>query len=119
MDDERSRKFHSLLGIAQKARAIVSGTALCQDSIGRRIAKMIIVAQDAPVETQNSYARDGARLGIPIIIASTRQELGMAIGKSARVAVVLTDTNFCKRLLEIQGAEIKEVGKCQKSESSN
>jgi len=94
-------RFLGLLGLAQRAGAVSSGSVACEQSLKKGKAKLIIVADDAALEVKNEYAFLAGKAGISFLTVPSKFALGAAIGKSQRVAVVVTDDGFARRLQEL------------------
>ncbi len=89
-------KLFSLFGLAQKAGKIASGDAKVQKTVKAGQAKLLIVAKDASELTQKSYRDMASFYHVDLIAAFTKQELGLAVGKGDRAALVVIDSGFSK-----------------------
>lgn len=85
-----------LLGLCQRAGKSVSGDFAVRASIAKGKVKMLIIARDTSVRIQQEYLRMGKSNKIPTVLALTKGELGLALGKSPRAAVAILDTNFAQ-----------------------
>ena len=90
------QKLMSLLGLAQKAGKIVSGDFAVQGAIKSGKARMLIIAADASESTKKEYQYLAASRNITIYCVLSKEQLGGAIGKALRAAVVITDEGFIK-----------------------
>jgi ribosomal protein L7Ae-like RNA K-turn-binding protein len=61
-------------------------------------AKLLIVAEDAAPNSKKDMYYLAEVAGVEVIELLTRDELGYAIGKAKRTALVITDNNFAKML---------------------
>lgn len=93
--------FLGLLGIAQRAGAVVSGTVPCMEAMKRGKGVLLIVASDSAKEVVERAEREAARASIVAVPISTREVLGNALGKSPRALVLVTDRGFGNRLLQL------------------
>lgn len=94
-------KFYGLLGLAQRARALVSGGMACEQTLKKGKACLIVLAKDAAAEVKEQYTFFANKHRVPLITVDSKAALGVAIGKSPRVAVIVTEPNFCRRLQEL------------------
>jgi len=94
-------KFYGMLGLAQRAGAVCSGAVQCQQALKKGKASLIILAEDASDEVREEYQFLGGKNKIPVITVPSKAVLGSVIGKSPRVAVVITEQNFSRRLQEL------------------
>jgi len=90
-----------MLGLAQRAGALVSGAVACEQALKKGKAGLIIVAVDAAAEVREEYSFIAKKHNIPLISVPAKAALGAAIGKSPRVAVVITEQGFSRRLQEL------------------
>ena len=87
-------KIFNLLGLAMRAGKIKSGES-------------VILASDASSNTLKQMNNKCNSYQVPLKVFGTRNELGLAIGKSDRVNIGITDNGFAKKLLSM----IDEYGK--------
>lgn len=92
------KKWMSLLGLANRARKIVSGEELVIKEIRTGRAQLVILAEDASPNTSKKIRDKCHYYKVPVVFAQTRELLGQAIGKDARVAVAVTEAGFAKKL---------------------
>lgn len=95
----KSENVLSFLGIAQKARKLISG----QDTVERlallnRIF-LIIVSEDASLNTKEKMMFLCKSREIPLYIFSNSEVLGKAIGKEGRKVIGVTDKGFARELI--------------------
>jgi len=89
-----------LLGIAQKARAVVSGSFGVERAVRAGTAKLVIVAKDASENTRKDLSHITYHYGVPMLTASTREQLGRAVGQPERVTLAVTDEGLAGRIRE-------------------
>lgn len=87
-------KLLSMLGLAMKARKLVSGELAVESAVRSGKAKLVIVAEDASENAKKSYRDMTTFYKIPIYEGVSKTELGMAIGKNNRVAIAIVDSGF-------------------------
>ena len=78
-----NRQVAFALGLAQKAGKVAAGKA-----------KLMLIASDAAETSRRELEYLAKSAGVNIITGPSRAEIGSAIGKSPRTAVVITDNNF-------------------------
>ena len=86
------------LGLAQKAGKVASGDFAVRSALKSGKAKLLIVAVDAAPNSKKDMYYLAEVAGVEVIELLTRDELGFAIGKAKRTALVITDNNFAKML---------------------
>ena len=86
------------LGLAQKAGKVASGDFAVRSALKSGKAKLLIVAADAAPNSKKDMDYLAEVAGVEVIELLTRDELGFAIGKAKRTALVITDNNFAKML---------------------
>ncbi|PGS47166.1 YlxQ family RNA-binding protein [Bacillus sp. AFS041924] len=88
----------SLLGLAARARKVVSGEELVVKEVQQKRAKLVILSKDASDLTAKKIKDKTTYYNTPLCYVETRYELGHAIGKDARVVVAITDQGFATKL---------------------
>lgn len=98
----QNREVDQLLGLANRARKIVTGEFVVK-SIQNKTAKLVLIAEDASDNTKKRLTDKCAFYQIEYRIYSDSDNLSYAIGKSNRVAIAVTDEGFAKSLLKKLG----------------
>lgn len=88
----------NLLGLAQRAGKLLSGEGTVESALRRGKVKLLIIAADASANTRKLFTNMAAGAHVPVYLCGTKEELGLAIGKSHRSAVAITDINFVRGL---------------------
>lgn len=88
----------SLLGLAARARKVVSGEELVVKEVQQKRAKLVILSKDASELTAKKIKDKTTFYNTPLCYVENRFELGHAIGKDARVVVAITDQGFATKL---------------------
>jgi ribosomal protein L7Ae-like RNA K-turn-binding protein len=96
-----SSKWMSLLGLANRARKIISGEELSVKEIRSGKAKLILLSADASPNTTKKITDKCHSYQVPLKIVEDRFVLGKAIGKEARVVVAVLDNGFAKKLVTL------------------
>lgn len=92
-------EWFSLLGLANRARKVVSGEDLVVKEIRHLRAKLVLLAEDASANTEKKVTDKCKYYGVPCKKVGDRTVLGRAIGKESRVVVAVTDQGFAQTLL--------------------
>ncbi len=95
----KSNQWMSLLGLANRARKIISGEELTVKEIRNGKAKLILLSADASVNTTKKIMDKCQSYQVPYKIVEDRFLLGKAIGKEARVVVAVMDDGFANKLV--------------------
>lgn len=94
-------KIYQLLGMAARARKISTGEDLVVQAVRSGDAKLVILSGDASKNTLKKLTNKCNTYEVEKHIFGSREELGHAIGKEARVVLALTDKGFAKKLSEL------------------
>jgi ribosomal protein L7Ae-like RNA K-turn-binding protein len=90
-----------MLGLCQRAGKTASGDLAAEQALKKRKAELLILADDASERTREKFVELAARVGVPCYCAGTRDELGEALGKAHRAAVVIQSRDFAKGIVGI------------------
>ncbi|MBR2861490.1 MAG: ribosomal L7Ae/L30e/S12e/Gadd45 family protein [Clostridia bacterium] len=93
-----SPKLLSYLGLASKARKLVSGADACEIAIKSGKAKIVLISGDAGENTTKHFSDMAQYRGLPCYQLSG-DGLGSAIGYPARKTVCITDLGFAKAVI--------------------
>jgi ribosomal protein L7Ae-like RNA K-turn-binding protein len=96
-----SNQWMSLLGLANRARKIISGEELVVKEIRSGKANLVLLSADASANTTKKVTDKCKSYHIPYKIVENRFLLGQSIGKEARVVVAVLDAGFAKKLLTL------------------
>ncbi len=88
-----------LLGLAQKAGYVKSGEFAAENTIKAGKGFLCIVAGDASDNTRKHFGDMCSYRNIPCEEYSDKESLGHAIGKEARAAICVTDSNFAGQII--------------------
>ncbi len=105
----RQNKIFSLLGLAARARRVVSGEFMTEKSVKGFQAELVLVGTDASDNTKKMFSNMCEFYEVPLYFYGTKEELGKAIGKEMRASVAVTDAGFAKTLIKElnMSAEVK------------
>jgi len=94
----KANQWMSLLGLANRARKLISGEELALKQIRSGKAKLILLSADASANTNKKITDKCKSYEVPLRMVENRHLLGQAIGKEARVVVAVLDDGFAKSL---------------------
>lgn len=98
---KNDQKIFQLLGLATRARMIITGEELVIRDIQAGNAKLVIVSNDASANTSKKMNDKCTFYNVEKHVFGSREDLGHAIGKDSRVVLALTDAGFAKKLSEL------------------
>ncbi|WP_203362344.1 YlxQ family RNA-binding protein [Bacillus sp. REN10] len=87
-----------LIGLANRARKIISGEELTVKEIQRGQAKLVVLSMDASSNTKKKIQDKASFYKVPVRWVDDRYVLGQAIGKEARVVLAVLDSGFANKL---------------------
>lgn len=87
-----------LLGLAQRAGALVAGTDATRRSIRSGEARMILTAADASSVQLRKIEKTMKNRAIPRAVLGDRATLGAAVGRGPTTAVAVTGATFVDEL---------------------
>lgn len=93
-----SQKWSNLLGLAMRARKVISGEELVIKEVRRGTAKIVLLSLDASDNTKKKITDKCSFYKVPLFEVENRYVLGEAIGKDERVIVAVNDSGFAKKL---------------------
>lgn len=91
-----------LLGLATRAKKIISGEEFCIDAIRKNQIKYLFLASDAGVNTTKRITDKASFYNVEVDTSFTSTELSGAIGKNNRKVVGIIDIGFAKKIREIR-----------------
>lgn len=92
-----NKRCEGLIGLAMRARKIVSGDLLL-GSIQSKSAKLVIIANDASENTKKKYIDKCTYYNIEFDFVDTSAELNQAMGTCNRMVIAICDEGFAKNL---------------------
>ncbi|HYF95514.1 MAG TPA: ribosomal L7Ae/L30e/S12e/Gadd45 family protein [Symbiobacteriaceae bacterium] len=95
------KALEQMLGLCQRAGQLASGDLAAEQALKKRKAMLLIVAEDASDRTRDKFTGLAMSVGVPCYVLGTRDELGLALGKAHRAAVVIQSRDFAKGLIGI------------------
>lgn len=87
-----------LLGLAARARKVISGEELVIKEIRSGKAKLVLLASDASANTAKKIKDKCTYYNVEYCVFGDRYDLGHATGKETRVSLAIMDAGFAKKL---------------------
>lgn len=91
-------KLKNLLGLAQRARLLVSGNFAVLEAVKKGQVKAIILTTDASPTTTEEFEKISAEKSLPLYRALTKEMLGQCLGKDFRAVAAVLDAGFTKSI---------------------
>lgn len=91
-------KLKNLLGLAQRARLLVSGNFAVMEALKKEQVKAIILTTDASSATAEEFEKISAEKSLPLYRALTKDTLGQCLGKDYRAVAAVLDVGFTKSI---------------------
>ena len=98
-------KIIGLLGLAQRAGFIASGAMQTERALLTGRCKLLLVAVDTAADTQKRLESMTRQTNTPMFRVLTKQQMGIAIGKSHKAAIAVTDIGFAGSLRRMVSPE--------------
>ena len=96
------KKAFSSISLAMKAGFVASGEFLTEKAVKEGKAKLVIVAEDASVNTKKKMSNMCEYYQVPILFLGTKVELGHIIGKEFRASVAILNQGFAEMIQKQQ-----------------
>lgn len=96
-----SKQWMQILGLANRARKIISGEELVIKEIRKGRADLVLLSADASANTTKKVTDKCKSYKTPYKIVENRFLLGQSIGKEARVVVAVLDGGFANKLKQV------------------
>lgn len=94
-----TNNVYSLLGLASRARKIVSGETLIMNIRNKNVS-YVIIAEDASDNTKKKISDKCKSFDVQYSIEGSSDKLSKAIGKQNRMAIGIMDVGFAKKIKE-------------------
>lgn len=88
---------------------MLSGNDQLRDGLKNKKGKLLIIAEDTSPRTAKELRDMAERTHTACEIFGTKEELGQALGKGVRGAVLITDNGFAKAVVKKLEAGRKEA----------
>ncbi|PKN73302.1 MAG: 50S ribosomal protein L7Ae-like protein [Candidatus Cloacimonetes bacterium HGW-Cloacimonetes-3] len=97
----------NLMQFARKAGKMVSGLDACVRGLNHHVIRLLIVAEDTSIRTQNNLLKTNSSSPNPvkIILTGSQKEISYALGLPITGVFGVSDKNFAAKILEYWKAE--------------
>ena len=105
------KKLLSLIGLATRARKVVSGEFSTEKSVKSGRSHLVIVSEEASENTKKMFTNMCTYYKVPIYLFGTKDELGHAMGQEFRASLSVEDVGFAKSmagLMNVNGGSVNE-----------
>ena len=92
----QKNKILTYLGLATRAGKAVSGEFCVERSVRQKRAKLVLVSEDAAKASEKNFRNIGTYYKVPLHFIGSREELGAACGKEARVSAAIEDEGLAQ-----------------------
>ena len=103
------RKVYRLLGLAEKAGRVKSGTFLTEEAVRTGKARLVLLAEDAERNSRKTVTDKCSTYHVTVCEYGTKEELGAAMGKGLRSCAAITDAGFAEAMQKLLGLQEKEM----------
>ena len=93
-------KVFSMIGLATRARKVVSGEFSTEKSVKSGRSHMVIVSEEASDNTKKMFTNMCTYYHVPGCFFGKKEELGHSMGKEFRASLAITDEGFAKTLVK-------------------
>lgn len=97
------------IGLAMKARKIVSGEFMTEKAIKENSAYLVIVAEDASENTKKKFYNMCSYRKVPLSFFGNKIALGSAMGKEFRASLAITDRGLADMVGKNLNLEVSEA----------
>lgn len=94
-------KIYSFIGLAKKAGAVMAGEGLTEMAVKRGKAYLVIITEDASLNTRKKIETALFSSNIPMIEFGNKDKLGQRLGKTFFSVISVTDRGFADRIKEL------------------
>ena len=101
MSEKNKNNFYSFIGLARKAGAIAPGEAPAGQSIKRRKAGLVLLAEDASDNTKKKIESVLYQSNIPLICFGEKEKYGNALGRTSFSVIAVTEQHFSEKIKEM------------------
>lgn len=94
-------KFYSFLGIIKKSGNLISGYNICEIEIKKNKCKLIIIAEDASLNTKRKFVELCEKMNIKYIVYGCKRKLGICIGKDETSVMGIENDGMSRVVLDM------------------
>ena len=89
-----------LIGLSRRAACLVSGDNAVKAAMNRMDCYLLIAAADASENIRRKFKAHCEELNIPMLVLSTKDELGQVLGKGDTAVLAITGRDFARGIKE-------------------
>ena len=104
-------KVFSMIGLATRARKVVSGEFSTEKAVKTGKAWLVIVSEEASDNTRKMFTNMCTYYHVPVCFFGKKEELGHAMGQEFRASLSVEDAGFAKTLasrMNVNGGSLNE-----------
>lgn len=105
-----NEKIYQLIGMAQRAGKLGSGSYAVEECIRRKNAKLVIISEEASANTQKKFSDICKHGNVNMIVMGSKEDLGKSVGKPERTVLAITDIGFKDIILRALPAATANMG---------
>lgn len=98
--EKNRQKVLNLLGLAQRARKVVTGTEMVLKQVRAQKVTAVFIAKDCAANTRKRFSDKCHSYDVSLIQDFSELELSSAIGQK-RSVIAVTDNGFGRKMLEL------------------
>ena len=91
-------KVFSLIGLATRARRVVSGEFSTEKSVKSGRAYLVLVSEEASENTKKKFRNMCTYYEVPYFEFGSKEELGHATGREMRASLAVQDAGFSEAM---------------------
>ena len=96
-----NKRLLSLVGLATRARKVVSGEFSTEKSVKSGKSHLVIVSEEASDNTKKKFTNMCTYYKVPICYFGEKGELGHAMGKEMRASLAVVDEGLAKAIVKL------------------
>lgn len=104
-------KVFSMIGLATRARKVVSGEFSTEKSVKSGRSHMVIVSEEASDNTKKMFTNMCTHYKVPIYLSAQKRNLGMLWDRNFVLPFAVEDAGFAKTLasrMNVNGGSLNE-----------
>lgn len=102
---DNRKKILNLIGLATRARKLLSGEFSTEKAIKDGSAELVIISEEASDNTKKMFTNMCTYYEIPVYFFGKKEELGHAMGKEIRASLALVDEGFAKAIEKLMNVD--------------
>lgn len=96
-----NNKVFGLIGLSAKAGKIAYGSDAVEETIKKRKAQLVLVAQDSASRTKENFRILCEKNNIKYIVFGEKESISKAIGKSNKAVIAIKDKNLSSEIYKL------------------